>query len=240
MAKLRVHNFSVSLDGYGAGPDQSLDNPLGVGGQRLHEWVFATRFGNRMIGRDGGLEGPDEDFMVEGDTGIGATIMGRNMFGPIRGPWGDDDWTGWWGDNPPYHHPVFVLTHHPRPPLTMAGGTTFNFVDDDIETVLERAFEAAGGQDVRLGGGVSTVQQYLRAGLIDELHIPIVPVLLGRGERLFDDSTDGYECVEYHPDRHHRPRPPGRSTSVSRRQERAAVGRGGVGCGARGRWGWSR
>ena len=152
-AKLRVHNLAMSLDGYVAGPDQSLDNPLGVGGERLHEWVFATRTGRRMIGEDGGDEGVDDDFIARGDEGIGATIMGRNMFGPIRGPWGDDDWTGWWGDDPPYHHPVFVLTHHPRPSITMEGGTTFHFVTDGIEAALERAFDAAGGQDVRLGGG---------------------------------------------------------------------------------------
>ncbi len=199
MPKLRVHNFSVSLDGYAAGPAQSLDHPLGVRGPELHEWVFETRTGRRMIGEDGGDEGVDDRFIASGDEGIGATVMGRNMFGPIRGPWGDSDWTGWWGDNPPYHHPVFVLTHHPRPPITMAGGTTFHFVDDGIEAALQRAFDAAGGQDVRLGGGVATIQQYLRAGLIDELHLAIVPVLLGGGERLFDHldgGPEGYECVE--------------------------------------------
>ncbi len=199
MPKLRVHNFSVSLDGYAAGPAQSLDHPLGVRGPELHEWVFETRTGRRMIGEDGGDEGVDDRFIASSDEGIGATVMGRNMFGPIRGPWGDSDWTGWWGDNPPYHHPVFVLTHHPRPPITMAGGTTFHFVDDGIEAALQRAFDAAGGQDVRLGGGVATIQQYLRAGLIDELHLAIVPVLLGGGERLFDHldgGPEGYECVE--------------------------------------------
>jgi len=199
MPKLRVHNFSVSLDGYAAGPAQSLDHPLGVRGPELHEWVFETRTGRGMIGEGGGDEGVDDRFMGLGDEGIGATVMGRNMFGPIRGPWGDSDWTGWWGDNPPYHHPVFVLTHHPRPPITMAGGTTFHFVDDGIEAALHRAFDAAGGQDVRLGGGVATIQQYLRAGLIDELHLAIVPVLLGGGERLFDHldgGPEGYECVE--------------------------------------------
>ena len=151
MPKLRVHNFAISVDGYGAGPLQSLDNPLGVGGPRLHEWVFATRYGRRMIGQEGGEEGIDERFMVSGDTNIGATIMGRNMFGPVRGPWPDDEWKGWWGDEPPYHHPVFVLTRHSRPPLVMQGGTTFNFVTDGIEAALSRAFEAAGGADVRLG-----------------------------------------------------------------------------------------
>jgi dihydrofolate reductase len=191
MPKLRVHNFAISVDGYGAGPSQSLDNPLGVGGPRLHEWVFATRYGRRMIGEEGGEEGIDERFMVAGVTGIGATIMGRNMFGPVRGPWPDEEWKGWWGDNPPYHHPVFVLTRHSRPPLVMRGGTTFNFVTDGIEAALSRAFEAAGGADVRLGGGVATIQQYLRARLIDELHVAIVPIFLGGGERLFDGLDGG-------------------------------------------------
>jgi dihydrofolate reductase len=199
MPKLRVHNFAISLDGYGAGPNQSLDNPLGVGGPGLHEWVFETRFGRAMVGTSGGTEGLDDEFLARGDAGIGATIMGRNMFGPIRGPWADEAWTGWWGDNPPYHHPVFVLTHHPRPSITMQGGTTFHFVDDTIEAVLTRAFEAANGADVRLGGGASTIQQYLRAGLVDELHLAIVPILLGSGERLFDHldgGASGYTCVE--------------------------------------------
>jgi dihydrofolate reductase len=199
MPKLRVHNFAISVDGYGAGPSQSLDNPLGAGGQRLHEWVFATHYGRRMIGEEGGEEGIDERFLVAGDTGIGATIMGRNMFGPVRGPWPDEEWKGWWGDDPPYHHPVFVLTRHSRPPLMMQGGTTFNFVTDGIEAALSRAFEAAAGADVRLGGGVATIQQYLRAGLIDELHLAIVPIFLGGGERLFDGLDGGpvgYENVE--------------------------------------------
>ncbi len=199
MPKLRVHNFSISLDGYGAGPDQSLEHPLGVGGRRLHEWAFRTRLGRQMIGGKGGEEGIDNDFWSRGDEGIGATVMGRNMFGPIRGSWGDSDWKGWWGDNPVYHHPVFVLTHHPHEPITMEGGTTFHFVTDGIESALEQAFAAAGGQDVRLGGGASTVQQYLRAGLIDELHVVITPTLLGSGERLFDNldgGPDGYERVE--------------------------------------------
>ncbi len=197
MAKLRVHNFTMSLDGYVAGPDQSPDNPLGVGGEQLHEWLFATRNGRQMMGEDGGDDGVDNDFITEGDDGIGATIMGRNMFGPIRGDWGDGQWRGWWGDEPPYHHPVFVLTHHRREPIPMEGGTTFHFVTDGIEAALEQAFAAADGQDVRLGGGASAVQQYLQARLVDELHIPIVPVLLGGGERLFDNldgGPDGYEC----------------------------------------------
>jgi dihydrofolate reductase len=199
MPKLRVHNFTLSLDGYGAGPDQDVEHPLGVGGHRLHEWAFATRTYHQMQGLAGGDEGLDDQFAARGDVGIGATIMGRNMFGPVRGPWPDEAWTGWWGDNPPYHQPVYVLTHHPRAPITMEGGTTFHFVGDGIEAALERAIDAADGDDVRLGGGVATVQQYLRAGLIDELHVPIVPVLLGGGERLFDHvdgSADGYEVVD--------------------------------------------
>jgi dihydrofolate reductase len=200
MAKLRVHNLSMSLDGYVAGPKQDIDNPLGVGGPRLHEWVFETRRGRQMQGMDGGTQGVDDQFIARGEQGIGATIMGRNMFGPIRGEWGSREWTGWWGEDPPYHHPVFVLTHHPRPPIPMAGGTTFNFVDDGIEATLNLAFDAAGGKDVRLGGGAATVQQYLRAGLVDEVHVAIVPILLGAGERLFDNlegGPEGYECVEF-------------------------------------------
>jgi dihydrofolate reductase len=200
MPKVRVHNFSVSLDGYAAGPDQSLDHPLGVGGNRLHTWAFKTRGGRQMLGQGGGEEGIDNDFWVRGDVGIGATVMGRNMFGPIRGPWGDDEWTGWWGDNPPYHHPVFVLTHHPHPSIPMEGGTTFHFVDDGIEAALEQALDAAGEDDVRIGGGASTIQQYLRAGLIDDMHLAIVPTLLGSGERLFDHldgGPEGYKCVEF-------------------------------------------
>jgi dihydrofolate reductase len=196
--KLRVHNFAMSLDGYVAGPDQSVANPLGVGGTALHEWAFATRTFRVMFGMDGGEEGVDDAFARAGIEGIGATIMGRNMFGPVRGPWGDDTWTGWWGDTPPFHHPVFVLTHHARPPLPMAGGTTFHFVTDGIEAAREQALEAAHGQDVRIGGGAATVQQYLRAGLIDEMHLVIAPVLLGRGERLFDrldGGPRGYACV---------------------------------------------
>ena len=199
MAKLRVHNLAISLDGYAAGPRQSLDDPLGVGGLRLHEWVFATRTWRQRTGEDGGDEGVDDRFIAAGDAGIGATIMGRNMFGPIRGGWGDGSWRGWWGDDPPYHHPVFVLTHHPRPPLEMQGGTTFHFVTDGPEAALDRAFAAAKGKDVRLGGGPNTIQQYLRLRRVDELHVAIVPLLLGAGERLFDDLGDAagaYRCVE--------------------------------------------
>jgi dihydrofolate reductase len=200
MPKLRVHNFAVSLDGFAAGPDQSLDNPLGVGGTRLHEWVFQTQLGRAMIGSEGGDTGVDNEFFAAGVKGIGATVMGRNMFGPIRGSWGRDDWRGWWGDNPPFHHPVFVLTHHPHEPIEMEGGTTFHFVSDGSESALSQAFKAADGADVRLGGGVATIQQYVQAGLVDDLHLAIVPVVLGRGERLFGDldvTAAGYECVEH-------------------------------------------
>jgi dihydrofolate reductase len=199
MPKLRVHNFAISLDGYAAGPDQDIDNPLGRRGLELHEWVFATRFWHRLEGKEGGEEGPDDRYLSEADNGIGATIMGRNMFGPLRGPWKDQAWKGWWGDNPPYHHPVFVLTHHAREPIAMEGGTTFNFVTDGIEAALRRAFDAAGGKDVRLGGGAGTIQQYLRARLVDEIGLAIVPVLLGSGERLFDHldgGPAGYRCIE--------------------------------------------
>jgi dihydrofolate reductase len=193
MSKLRVHNLAISLDGYVAGPNQGPDNPLGEGGMRLHEWVFATKYG----GNEGGETGIDNDYLAAGDVGIGATIMGRNMFGPIRGPWTDHEWTGWWGDNPPYHHDTFVMTHHPRPSVSMKGGTTFHFVNEPLEDVLRRAVKAADGQDVRLGGGSSAVRQFLLAGLVDELHLAVVPILLGAGERLYDDlgSLPGYECT---------------------------------------------
>jgi dihydrofolate reductase len=199
VAKLRVHNIAMSLDGYAAGPNQSIDNPLGAGGNKLHEWIFKTRTGNRMLGLDTGDEGLDDQFLVQGELGIGATIIGRNMFGPVRGSWTDEQWVGWWGDDPPYHHPVYVLTHHARASIPMKGGTIFHFVTDGIEAALDRALEAANGRDVRLGGGSATIQQYLRAGLIDEMHVAIVPVLLGSGERLFDnvDASAAYECVEF-------------------------------------------
>jgi dihydrofolate reductase len=200
MQKLRVHNVSVSLDGYAAGPNQSLENPLGEGGPRLHEWAFATRTGRGTHGMDGGEGGLDDDFIARGEAGIGATIMGRNMFGPVRGPWGSDPWTGWWGDDPPFHHPVFVVTHHARPSITMQGGTSFHFVDGGPQAALEQAFEAADGEDVRVGGGPGTIQQYLRSGLIDEMNLAFVPILLGGGERFFDhleSGSDGYECVEF-------------------------------------------
>lgn len=187
MAKLRVHCYCISLDGYGAGPSQSREAPLGVGGEQLHGWVIATRSWRAAHGLEGGVGGIDDDWSLRAEVGIGATIMGRNMFGPVRGPWSDAAWKGWWGKNPPFHHPVFVLTHHPRDPIPMEGGTTFHFVTDGIEKALERAVAAAGGKDVRLGGGASTVRQYLRAGLVDEMHVAQVPALLGAGERLFDD-----------------------------------------------------
>ena len=197
MAKLRVHNFTVSLEGYGAGPDQNADEGLGRGGERLHDWMIATRGWREMTGEQGGTEGADNDFFARGIDGLGATIMGRNMFGPIRGPWNSPEpWKGWWGDNPPYHHPVFVLTHHERDPVPMEGGTTFHFVTDGIEAALERAVDAADGLDVRLGGGASTIQQYFRAGLIDELHFTISPVLLGGGEPLLADLGDAVERYE--------------------------------------------
>ena len=201
MAKLRVHNFSISLDGYGAGPDQGLDEPLGVNGESLHEWMFVTRGWHELTGEEGGTDGVDNDFFNRGFENIGAFILGRNMFGPVRGEWGDDDWRGWWGDEPPYHADVFVLTHHAREPVPMAGGTTFHFVTDGIEAALERAASAANGADVRLGGGASTIQQYMRAGLLDDLHFAITPVVLGGGERLFDNLDGGprYECVEFTP-----------------------------------------
>jgi dihydrofolate reductase len=202
MPKLRVHGFSISVDGYGAGPDQNLDNPLGVGGLALHEWAFATRTFRQMFGNDGGTTGVDNDFAARGFANIGAWIMGRNMFGPIRGPWPDDSWKGWWGDKPPYHTPVFVLTNHPRASVPMNGGTTFHFVTDGIHAALERASEAANGQDVRLGGGVATIRHYLRAGLIDEMHLVISPILLGSGEPLLpgiDAAKLGYQCSEHVP-----------------------------------------
>ncbi|MDQ4027835.1 MAG: dihydrofolate reductase family protein [Actinomycetota bacterium] len=200
MPRLRVHNLSISLDGFAAGRNQGRDDPLGEGGEELHEWVFNTRYWREMLGESGGEEGVSNDFMIAGDENIGATIMGRNMFGPIRGEWGDEDWTGWWGDEPPYHHDVFVLTHFARGDIQMEGGTTFRFVTDGVESALRRALEAAGGRDVRLGGGASTVQQYLRAGLIDRMHVAITPVVLGAGERLFenmDSALTAYRCTEF-------------------------------------------
>jgi dihydrofolate reductase len=202
VSRLLVHNFSISLDGYGAGPHQDLHNPLGVGGLGLHEWIFGTRTFRQMHGGQGGATGTDDDFAARGFEGIGAWILGRNMFGPIRGAWPDDSWKGWWGDNPPYHTAVFVLTNHARAPISMVGGTEFRFVTGGIHVALEQAVEAASGQDVRLGGGVSTVRQYLQAGLIDQLHLAIAPVLLGSGEHLLagiDAKALGYECTKHVP-----------------------------------------
>ena len=201
MSKLRVENFTISLDGFGAGPDQDLNNPLGVGGTTLHGWAVPTRtFQKNLFHVDGGESGTDEDFAARGFHNIGAWIMGRNMFGPIRGPWPDENWRGWWGNNPVYHVPVFVLTNYARPPLVLEGGTTFNFVTEGILVALERAREAAKGLDVRVGGGISVVQQYLRQRLIDEMHFAISPVLLGAGERLFDGvnlTALGYTCTKH-------------------------------------------
>jgi dihydrofolate reductase len=187
MGKLVVRAFAISIDGYGAGPRQGLENPLGVGGETLHEWFFPTRTFQRMHGRPGadGTTGVDDDFARGSFDNVGAWILGRNMFAPSRGPWpGDDPWKGWWGEEPPYHVPVFVLTHHPRPPLEMKGGTTFHFVTGGMQEALDRAREAAGGRDVRVGGGVATVRQYLQAGLIDEMHLVVSPTALGSGEAL--------------------------------------------------------
>jgi dihydrofolate reductase len=199
MSRVRVESFSISLDGFGAGADQSLENPLGVGGKALHGWAFTTRTFRQMFGQEGGETGVDDGFAARGFQNVGAWVLGRNMFGPVRGPWPDESWKGWWGDTPPYRCPVFVLTHHPRKPLEMDGGTVFHFVHDGFESALKQAKAAAQGKDVRVGGGVATIQQGLRAGLIDELHIAVSPVLLGRGEHLFggvDLVSLGYECVE--------------------------------------------
>lgn len=200
MTKVRVESFTLSLDGYGAGPDQDLEHPLGIGGTDLHQWLFPTRTLQRSLFGKDGTTGVDDDFAARGFRNVGAWILGRNMFGPIRGPWPDHDWKGWWGDSPPYHVPVFVLTHHARPPLEMEGDTTFYFVTGGIHEALDRAREAAAGKDVRIGGGAATIRQYLREGLIDELHLAIAPVVLGRGERLFDEvdvKALGYACVEF-------------------------------------------
>jgi len=200
MSRLTVQSFTLSLDGYGSGPDQSLNEPLGVGGERLHEWLVATRTFHQMSHMEGGSTDVDDRFAQRGFRHIGAWILGRNMFGPVRGPWPDESWKGWWGDEPPYHVPVFVLTHHVRPSVTMAGGTTFHFVTDGIHAALERAREAAGERDVRLGGGAATIRQYLQARLIDEMHVAISPVLLGSGAALLagiDLPALGYRVSEH-------------------------------------------
>jgi dihydrofolate reductase len=200
MSKLRVAAYTISLDGYGAGPNQTLEHPLGVGGESLHAWLVATRTFQQMYGDGNGATGVNDDFAVRSFENLGAWILGRNMFAPSRGAWQDDGWQGWWGDNPPYHTDVFVLTHHPRAPLRMAGATTFHFVTEGIHAALDRARASAKGRDVRLGGGAATIRQYLSAGLIDELHVAISPVLLGSGEPLFsgiDLLKLGYRCVEH-------------------------------------------
>ena len=200
MSRLLVRSFSISIDGYGAGPRQDLENPLGVGGPAMFDWFFRTRTWKRMHGLEGGDTDIDDQMAAKGFVGIGAWILGRNMFGPIRGPWPDESWKGWWGDEPPYHVPVFVLTHHPRPSFRMKGGTAFHFVTEGIHAALDQARTAAGGLDVRLGGGVSTIRQYLQGRLIDELHVAISPVLLGGGEPLLsgmDLPSLGYACTSH-------------------------------------------
>ena len=197
MPKLCVRSFAVSIDGYGAGPGQDLQNPLGVRGPELMEWFFQTQAWRSMHGEQGGETGVDNGMAEQGFQGIGAWILGRNMFGPVRGPWPDESWKGWWGDEPPYHTPVFVLTHYPRAPLRMAGGTEFHFITSGIHAALEQARAAARGGDVRVGGGVATIRQYLQAGLIDELHLVLRPVLMGSGEQLLQDidmHALGYRC----------------------------------------------
>jgi len=199
MSKVRVSGFSVSIDGYGAGPNQDLANPLGVGGPGLHPWLRDSRTFHNMIGQPGGETGVDDDFAVRAMANVGAWILGRNMFGPIRGAWPDETWRGWWGESPPYHTDVFVLTHHARPALKMEGGTTFHFVTDGIHAALERARASAGEKDVRVGGGVATLRAYLQAGLLDELHLAVSPVFLGSGEHLFngiDLPALGYRVTE--------------------------------------------
>jgi dihydrofolate reductase len=199
-SKLRIHNFTISLDGYGAGRDQERDNPFGRGGLALHEWMTKTRTFQHLLGQGQGTTGVDDDFVARGFENIGAWILGRNMFGPIRGDWPDDQWKGWWGDTPPYHTDVFVLTHHARAPITMKGGTTFHFVTDGLHAALQRAKSSANGKDVRLGGGVGTIRQYLQAGLVDEMHVAIAPVILGNGEHLLggiDALSLGYTCTHY-------------------------------------------
>jgi dihydrofolate reductase len=210
MSRLRVNALGISIDGFSAGPHQSLEHPMGLGGMALHQWVFGTRtfqkmhadFAGSLIGDQVGREDADDAFAARGFENVGAWILGRNMFGPVRGPWTDDSWKGWWGNNPPYHVPVFVLTHHARAPITMEGGTTFHFVTEGIHAALERAKQAARGKDVRLGGGAATIRQYLTAGLIDEIHLAVSPVVLGRGEHLFagiDTVGLGYKCTEHVP-----------------------------------------
>src|SRR5471032_34714 len=206
MTKVKVAGFGVSLDGFGAGTDQGLENPLGVRGPEIFQWFFPTKTFQQMMGKDDGETGPDDGFARRAMEGFGAFILGRNMFGPVRGPWPDkgpdDSWKGWWGDTPPYHAPTFILTHHPRPPIEMLGGTTFHFVSDGIESALHRARAAAGAKDIKIGGGVATVRQYIQAGHVDEIHLALAPVALGQGEALFsgiDLRALGYRTVEHVP-----------------------------------------
>lgn len=200
MARVKVFGFSVSLDGFSAGVEQSLTHPLGKRGDEIFQWFFPTRAFLEMLGKEGGETGIDNEFGRRAMEGFGAFILGRNMFGPIRGAWPDDQWKGWWGDNPPYHAPTFILTHYPRPPIEMLGGTTFHFVTDGIESALHRAREAAGAKDIKIGGGVQTVRQYIQAGHVDEIHLAIAPIALGQGESLFsglDLRALGYRTVEH-------------------------------------------
>jgi len=202
MTKVKVAGFSVSLDGFGAGADQSLDNPLGVRGPEMFQWFFPTKTFRAMQGQTDGETGPDDDFGRRAMDGFGAFILGRNMFGPVRGAWPDDQWKGWWGENPPYHAPTFILTHHPRAPIEMQGGTVFHFVTDGIESALRQARAAAGPKDIKIGGGVATVRQYVQAGHVDEIHLAVAPVAIGRGEALFDGldlRALGYRTVEHVP-----------------------------------------
>jgi dihydrofolate reductase len=202
MTKVKVAGFGVSLDGFAAGTAQSLDHPLGLRGEEVFQWFFPTRTFRQMLGKDGGETGVDDGFARRAMEGFGAFILGRNMFGPIRGEWPDDQWKGWWGDNPPYHAPTFVLTHYPRPPIEMLGGTTFHFVSDGIEDALQKAREAAGAKDIKIGGGVETVRQYVQAGHVDEIHLAFAPIALGQGESLFsglDLRALGYRTIEHVP-----------------------------------------
>jgi len=200
LSRVRVSSFAISIDGYGAGPNQNLENPLGTSGKQLHEWFYPTRTFQKMFGKDVGKTGPDDDFAARGMDNLGAWILGRNMFGPVRGPWPDESWKGWWGNNPPYHVPVFVLTHYARKPVVMEGGTTFHFVTGGIQGALKLAKDAAGNKDVRIGGGAAIIRQYLQAGLIDEMHLAIAPILLGSGEHLLqgiDLTKLGYRVTEH-------------------------------------------
>ena len=200
MTKVKVAGFGVSLDGFSAGIEQSLNHPLGMRGDEIFQWFFPTRAFLEMLGKEGGETGVDNEFGRRAMEGFGAFILGRNMFGPVRGEWPDDQWKGWWGDNPPYHAPTFILTHYPRPPIEMLGGTTFHFVTDGIESALQKAREAAGAKDIKIGGGVQTVRQYIQAGHVDEIHLAVAPIALGQGESLFsglDLRALGYRTVEH-------------------------------------------